>query len=223
VVFRFVHTINNSSSDSMTGWEGMWARGLAPGAAFDASRCEPALQSLIDQGVLPTGAALVPGCGRGYAVAALAADSSRQVLGLEIAPTAVKEAEKFLRKSPGRVEVGDFFTHSMQHTGRYNLGYDCTFLCAIPSQMRTEWAEEWSKLLQPGGELVTLIFPLRPQGPDPADGSIGGGPPFALSQRLVTQLLEPQGFELISAEHVPQEELARGHMSGEIIARWRKL
>ena len=64
-------------------WEVMWSRGLAPGQAFDAAKPELALQALIPgSGVtgLPTASgslalsgkrALVPGCGRGYAVEAL--------------------------------------------------------------------------------------------------------------------------------------------------------
>jgi len=203
------------------GWEGMWSSGLPKGAAFDAARAEPALQAMIDSGVLPSGPTLVPGCGRGYAVAALAADKTRNVLGVDIAPTAVKEANLYLLGCPGaRVEVADFFDRlPVDHASRYALGYDCTFLCAIPVDMRSAWATAWSRLLAPGGELVTLIFPLRTQGPDPADGAVGGGPPFALSLRLVERLLVPLGFELTSSEHVAQALLARG--GREIIARWR--
>jgi hypothetical protein len=39
----------------MTSWEGMWARGLARGAAFDANRAEPALISLLAQKVTGVG------------------------------------------------------------------------------------------------------------------------------------------------------------------------
>jgi hypothetical protein len=50
----------------------MWAGGLQPGDAFDASHCLPILQSMINDGTLgefrPEARALVPGCGRGYEV-----------------------------------------------------------------------------------------------------------------------------------------------------------
>ena len=76
------------------GWEEMWASGLGKGDKFDAAAVEPALQDLIDSGALPpSGPALVPGCGRGYAVAALAESGERDVLGIDIAPTAVKAAQ----------------------------------------------------------------------------------------------------------------------------------
>merc|ERR1739841_115040 len=212
------------------GWEAMWANGLPPGAAFDAARVEPALQALIDTDTLPGGNTLVPGCGRGYAVAALAADGTRDVLGIDIAPTAVEEAGKYLKESgsKGSVSVADFFGElPSKNRGHYVLGYDCTFLCAIPIDMRKDWAKAWQSLLRPGGELVTLLFPLPPPGhADPADGHVpgpmGDGPPHYLSQRLAASLLEPMGFELISADEVPEDQLARAKIkSREIIARWK--
>ena len=78
-------------------WESMWSAGggLKPGEAFDANRCEPSLQALIDAGALPSGRALVPGCGRGYAVAALVS-ATRHVTGLEISATAKAAADAHL-------------------------------------------------------------------------------------------------------------------------------
>ena len=77
------------------GWEEMWASGLGRGDKFDAAAVEPALRDLIDSGALPpSGPALVPGCGRGYAVAALAESGGRDVLGIDIAPSAVKAAQE---------------------------------------------------------------------------------------------------------------------------------
>jgi len=209
------------------GWEEMWASGLGKGDKFDAAAAEPALQDLIDSGALPSsGHALVPGCGRGYAVAALAEGGEREVLGIDIAPTAVKAAQDFLREGghKGKVEVGDFFTPSaLEKEGQFSLGYDCTFLCAIPVAMRERWAQSWHRLLKPGGELVTLIFPIRPaeEGPDPADGDVGSGPPFRISLKLAKKLLGPLGFELISAEEVDKVKWAR--WSAEVIARWKRV
>jgi methyl halide transferase len=245
-------TITNNPSPiftNMSGWESMWSNngGLQKGAAFDAAQCEPALQDLIDQEVLPEGErpqltpvtavrrfqraiivvvlgeTLVPGCGRGYAVAALAANGARRVLGVDIAPSAVKAANDYLKEGghKGRVEEADFFGKMpAEEPGKYSLGYDCTFLCAISVDMRPAWAKAWHTLLEPGGELVTLLFPIRP-GIDPAEsGDNGSGPPYTLSLKLVTQLLEPLGFELVSATEVPPEKLARGSMAQETIARW---
>lgn len=146
-------------------------------------------------------------------------DSTRGLLfiitGVDVAPTAVEEAQKFLNGQHGaHVEVADFFGQfTATHEHDFQLGYDCTFLCAIPKNMRQAWADGWLAVLKPGAELVTLIFPLGPESEQ--------GPPFKLNLELVQSLLEPRGFEMISAEDVPRAQLARGGMSGEIVARWK--
>ena len=209
--------------DAMPNWESMWAGGLKPGQAFDAAKCEPAFTKLLSTATgLPTGRALVPGCGRGYAVAALAR-AGYDATGLDIAPTAAAAANEYLASGaeegieglPCRVEAADFF----DYTGSFDLIYDCTFLCAIQPEERSSWAQKMDELLTPEtGELVTLIFPV-------ASPPYTGGPPYCMSPELVTSLLEPLGFEALSMSEVPSNELARGGKVGsskEFIARWRR-
>jgi hypothetical protein len=45
--------------------------------------------------------------------------------------------------------------------------YDCTFLCAIDPTRRQEWAKQMSKLIRPGGEIVSLVglYELNPVDP----------------------------------------------------------
>ena len=129
-----------SSASQIAKWEGMWAAGLKPGQAFDATRCEPAFADLL-RGDLAGGGgrrALVPGCGRGYAVAALAA-AGYQATGLEVSPTAVAAASAYLSTQQGiegkwQIDEADFFKHTPAQP--YDLIYDCTFLCAIPPEAR---------------------------------------------------------------------------------------
>lgn len=205
-----------------TDWEGMWARGLARGQAFDASQPEPALVALMERHTLPTGRALVPGCGRGYSVVQLASPE-RTALGLDIAPTGVAAARDFIAKSVGGsslegqvdVQEADFFSAELVPTlGQFNVVYDCTFLCAIQPDMRKAWAEQMNKLLAPEGELVTLIFPNGPLG--------STGPPFTINEQLVTSLLEPHGFQAVEITEVPKDQLARGQHGSEVIAIWKR-
>lgn len=204
-------------------WEAMWTRdgGLQPGQAFDAAQCEPAFAALLKSGEVSAASfdgadpptALVPGCGRGYAVLELA-KAGFQATGLDIAPTAIAAATE-LRDSVGIADeqahfaADDFFSLG----GSYNLIYDCTFLCAIPIQLREQWANQMAKLLAEGGELVTLVFPL---------GDYEGGPPFAMSEGLLRSLLEPRGFECVHHSVVPENMWARGSRSGEQLMRWRR-
>lgn len=51
--------------------------------------------------------------------------------------------------------------------------------------MRQKWAEAWSQWLVPGGELVTLMFPVEPEGRE--------GPPWPVPLQLYDDTLSPAG------------------------------
>jgi Thiopurine S-methyltransferase (TPMT) len=61
----------------------------------------------------------------------------------------------------------------------------CRFLCALPPEQREDWARGWARLIAAGGELVTMMFPVDPEKE--------GGPPYAVSPDLYTELLTPVG------------------------------
>lgn len=70
-----------------------------------------------------------------------------------------------------------------------------------------------------GGELITLIYPLRP-GAD--TGEDLDGPPFAMSEKIVRGLLEKNGFVATLMERVdPKDATAEYRIGKEILARWR--
>ena len=195
-------------------WETMWSAdgGLKPGEAFDAKGCEPALVTLIASGNLPKGRGFVAGCGRGYAVAALA-NEKRTVTGLEISESAQAAAQDHLRITGSaawaKVVLGDFFNH--EPVAPYDLAFDSTFLCAIDPRRRLDWANKYADLIRLGGELIVNVFPI---------GDHDGGPPFALSPQIVADLLEPAGFELIQLSATPEDNWARGRM--EYLSHWRR-
>lgn len=183
-------------------WEKMWASGLKPGAAFDAKGPCPALQQLIDRSDIPSGRALVPGCGRGYDVNALCS-SDRLCLGIDLSPTGVEAAQIYLESQASEnplltvnatIQQANFF--DLSEDEKFDFVYDYTFLCALDPSIRIQWAQKMARLIKPGGELLTLIFPIIDR---------SGGPPFAMSLELVRSLVEPAGFtckqlELLSPE-----------------------
>jgi hypothetical protein len=67
------------------------------------------------------------------------------------------------------------------------------FLCALHPDMRQSWAEGWAGALKPGGELVTLLFPV-----DPALEGVQG-PPWPVTPELYRELLSGEGG-LLSGE-----------------------
>ncbi len=193
-------------------WELAWREGRT---GWDAGAPAPALVELVARGVLPEGCALVPGCGAGYDVFALASER-REVVGLDVAPTAARRFEA-LREERGvaedraRIVTEDFFAFD---AGPFDVIFDYTFLCAIDPSMRPAWADRMDALLAPEGELVTLIFPATDAPP------FGSGPPFDLRPAQVRALLEPRGFEAIELRPVTRSHPGREGL--EHLGRWRR-
>jgi cyclopropane fatty-acyl-phospholipid synthase-like methyltransferase len=141
---------------------------------------------------------LVPGCGRGYDVLTLASES-RVAIGLDCSEEAMKQAEQ-LRDSRGipreraQFVVGNFFDYPFGQ--KFNLVYDLTFFCALPPESRSKWAKRMKEIIEPGGELVTVLFPI---------GDYEGGPPYAMSLELYKQFLEPLGFESFYMKNISDQ------------------
>lgn len=196
-------------------WIEAWKEERTP---WDAGASPPILEYLVEQGALPGGVALVPGCGSGYDVLTLASDE-RRVIGLDLATGARKRFET-LREERGvpaehaEVRVANFFDFTTDTD--VDLIWDYTFLCAIEPDMRAAWVEKMHQLLAPGGELVTLIFPVRSLEERPA--SDASGPPYPLHPELVRELVTPR-FEPISLE--PVETSLPGREGMEWLGRWR--
>ena len=64
------------------------------------------------------------------------------------------------------------------------------------------------------GVLVTLIFPI--------DSARAGGPPFAMSEDLVSKLLTKEGLKCRLLRKVPKELSHAGREGKEAIAVWQK-
>lgn len=40
------------------------------------------------------------------------------------------------------------------------VAYDYTFLCALEPAARERWASQYAKIVKPGGQLLTVVFPI---------------------------------------------------------------
>ena len=206
-------------------WNAMWSNGINPGEAFDKGHVSPLLESYIKEFKIPIGRALVPGCGRGYDVTALASPQ-RTVLGLDISDIAIESAKLRLMSLNDEDCYKDGISFSTASffdvEGLFDFIYDYTFLCALHPSVRKLWAEKMSDLLQKGGELLTLIYPI-------IDGDHESGPPYKVSLELLKELLFPVGFECIELAILPTELCHDGRdgtgpfaaKSG--VGRWRKI
>ncbi len=193
-------------------WEDAWREGRT---GWDAGASSPLLVELVEQGSLPEGRALVPGCGAGHDVFTLATEG-REVVGLDLAPTA-GERFRALRDERGvpaeraQIEIADFFEYAPE--APFDLVWDYTFLCAIDPSQRPAWVEKMDALLADGGELITLLFPATKEPP------FGAGPPFALPPDEIRELLSTR-FTPSRLEPVTQSHEGRRGM--EWIGRWRR-
>ncbi|KAJ4959321.1 hypothetical protein NE237_026432 [Protea cynaroides] len=203
---KFKETIHG---DPEGGWEKCWEQGLTP---WDLKQPTPVILHLQQTDALPRGRALVPGCGTGYDVVAIASPD-RYVVGLEISSHAVKKAKELFSSSPNAnyftFLMADFFT--WKPTELFDLVYDYTFFCAIEPSMRPAWASRIQDYLKPDGELITLMFPISDH---------VGGPPYKVSVADYEEVLHPMGFKAIS---IVDNELAIGPRKGrEKLGRWKR-
>lgn len=191
------------------GWELLYQAGFVP---WDKGQISPALADLIETGIIPDGLAIIPGCGAGYDIAALATPNRRAV-GIDISETAVAKALKVIEGVPNaEIICDDFFEKTQHFDGKADSVFDYTFLCALPPSMRDQWADKMAALLKSGGLLITLMFPLDVH---------EGGPPFTLSPEIYKDLLLHRGFELIRID-----DNIRSHPStagNEKLGLWRRV
>ena len=177
-------------------WQERWARNEI---GFHLREVNPYLQRhWPDLGLAAGAQVLVPLCGKSLDMAWLAGLGYR-VLGVELAESAViaffaeqeltPEVDQygaFRRYRAGAVELlcGDFFALQAADVEDCSGLYDRAALIALPEGMRERYAAHLAAILPSGcaGLLVTLDYPQAEM----------SGPPFAVDEALVAQLLTEQ-------------------------------
>lgn len=197
-------------------WSSVWARQHPP--FFDKLCASPFVAALSSTwGLREKARCLIPGCGRGYNVSALAtAQPTFYVLGVDLCPAAVSLAkerqlaefafqEKLELPAPFPLQAveyrcANFFKLPAAHPeNRFDLVLDDCFLCMLDPRVWPGWAKKMSALVKAGGQLVVAIFPIMERDAKAA------GPPFALSIARVRDLLLEQGFKALAIESMPPE------------------
>jgi len=195
---------------SSSGWDEAWKEQVTP---WDAGNVQPPLRDLIESNRVNwprNGRALVPGCGKGYDVNLIASTLGLQVVGMDISPIAIKVAQEGGHPENVSFNSGDFF--ALTDEEGFDLVYDYTFFVAIPPSMRTDWGKQMTKLVKPGGYLITLIFPLDP----PQDY----GPPYFVRPNHYEEVLGSVWEKVL--DEVPPVS-SPTHKERERIAVWRHL
>ena len=137
-----------------------------------------------------TGRVLVPGCGSGHDVRALASNPLAEVVGIDLAPSSVLAASRYPRAGGERYIAGNFL--DANSLGPFDWIFEHTCFCAINPTSRPAYARAAAKALRPGGCLLAVFYR------NPSHGGVDA-PPYGCSLPEVDRLF-CAWFELVSEE-----------------------
>jgi SAM-dependent methyltransferase len=164
---------------------------------WDKGAAAPPLVAYLKSSAI-TGRVLVPGCGRGHDVRALAAQPNCEAVGLDLAPMAVEDAKALAEKAglekKASFVLGDYFKMPAEMKGSFDWVVEHTCFCALEPKMRAEYVRASAEALKPEGKFFGIFY-LTPD--------VEAGPPFAVSKEDLSKLFDPH-FRLLD-EWVPKE------------------
>ena len=166
-------------------WDARYVTGDTP---WDKGGAHPALLARLKK--LPiVGRVLVPGCGAGHDVRAIAARGASSVLGLDVSPTALHRARSFPKAGNESYQEGDFLTGTAVPMGAFDVIFEHTCLCAIQPERRADYVRAASAALRDAALLLAVFF-TNPENPD------SHSPPFRCDLGEMT-LLFSKDFEML--------------------------
>lgn len=151
-------------------WEKRFADGDTP---WDRGAANPQLQAWLKAKLLQPCRILVPGCGAGHELAALAA-AGFEVTGLDYAPAALERARRNLESAGQHATLIEADALAWQPDRPFDAVYEQTCLCALYPDHWRAYADRLHGWLAPGGLLYALFVQLLR--PGAAEGSIEGPP-----------------------------------------------
>jgi len=89
------------------------------------------------------------------------------------------------------------------------------FLCAMPPELRPDWAQRMTELVKPGGYLICLEFPLY------KDRSLPG-PPWGLEGVHEELLSEHNGGKFVREEYIRPKRSYEVSKGTDMLSIWRR-
>ena len=170
----------------MTDWEDQYRRGETP---WDKGAPAPPLVDFLARASLH-GDILVPGCGLGHDVRALASQpmppGETRVLGVDVSSAAIRAAEAVPPAGEESYRVGDLFALPAEIVGAFDWVVEHTCFCAIDPARRSDYVRAVHAALRPGGRLLAIFY-LNPHDP----GEDRTGPPFESNVAELDELFSP--------------------------------
>jgi methyl halide transferase len=172
-------------------WEQRYRTGDTP---WEKGGPAPPLLEWISRRGSLHGNILVPGCGSGHDVRAIAAVSlTAQVIGMDIAPSALDQARRFPQAGQETYQLANLFDLPAVLIGRFEWVFEHTCFCAIDPRQRPDYVRAIMSALLPNGFLLAIFY-LNPW--DPGEAPEGGGPPFGVTREELDQLFAAH-FDLV--------------------------
>lgn len=168
----------------MVDWEQRYREGDTP---WEKGAAAPPLRVWLSRHAIG-GHVLVPGCGSGHDVRLLAASGAGYVLGLDIAPSALRAAGEYPPVGPEEYRLGDICDLPADLQGRFDWVFEHTCFCALDPSQRAAYVRGATRALKPGGRILGVFFPHTGNPP-------GEGPPFSISPRELDAAFEDE-FQL---------------------------
>lgn len=164
------------SFSSQPNWDERYRAGETP---WDKGEAAPPLVSwLRDHPGKMTGTVLIPGCGTGHDVRAIAANErTSRPIGLDLSPTAIAFCQQRPIVGTEQYLTGDLFALPEKLRGTCDWVWEHTCFCAIDPAHRDDYVAAVASALKAGGHLLAVFY-LNPYR---EDHQPGGGPPHGCS------------------------------------------
>ena len=187
--------------NTASNWEDRYRAADTP---WDKGVPSPGLTAFLAEHPI-SGRVLVPGCGFGHdaRALALAGGAALEVLGIDIAPSAVQKAAVLSAESTAtqplrcQFELADLFALPPAYQRAFDWVWEHTCFCAIDPSLRAKYVESVAYALKPGGHYLAVHYM------NPEMGAGEYGPPFGTTDPELDALFLER-FELLRA-WVPTE------------------
>ena len=160
----------NTAVDKSSFWDEIYNNGKI---GWDLKSPNPVFVDLLTKKeIIIPGKILISGCGKGYdAVAAY--KIGYEVSAVDFSAPAIDFAIRMAQKENASINFikEDIFMFDGNLNNNFDYVYDYATYCAINPARREEYAKKIAGLLNPGGKLIALWFPVEDR---------EGGPPFGI-------------------------------------------
>jgi SAM-dependent methyltransferase len=178
----------------VTDWNELYRIGEMP---WEKGAAAPPLLSWMARHSALTGDVLVPGCGFGHDVRAIAmASPDARVVGLDVAPLALAQAKKYPQAGNESYICADLFRLPAKLVGAFDWIFEHTCFCVVLPAQRVDYVRAMATALRKSGQILAIFF-LDPW--DPGEAPPEGGPPFGVPTEELDALFLPE-FQLLQEE-----------------------